>query len=58
MERVSFRRMDEGTPTDFEFLSRLEDEFVKALPKRILDALKELANSLVSYQISCLEHSL
>ncbi len=58
MQRINFGRMDEGTPTDHELLSRLEDEFVKALPKRILDALKELANSLVSYQISCLEHSL
>ena len=58
MERVSFRRMDEGTPTDFEFLSRLEDEFVKALPERILDALKDLDNSLAGYQISRLEHSL
>lgn len=58
MQRINFGRMDEGTPTDYELLSRLEDEFVKALPKRILDALKELANSLVSYQISCLEHSL
>ena len=58
MQRVSFRRMDEGTPTDYELLSRLEDEFVTALPERILDALKNLDYSLAGYQISRLEHSL
>ena len=58
MQRVSFRRMDEGTPADYAFLSRLEDEFVTALPERILDALKNLDNSLAGYQISRLEHSL
>ena len=50
--------MDESTPTDYELLSRLEDEFVTALPERILDALKNLDNSLAGYQISRLEHSL
>ena len=58
MQRVSFRRMDEGTCTDYELLSRLEDEFVTALPERILDAIKNLDNSLAGYQISRLEHSL
>ena len=58
MQRVSFRRMDEGTPTDYELLSRLEDDFVTALPERILNALKNLDNSLAGYQISRLEHSL
>ena len=58
MQRISFRRMDEGTPTDYELLSRLEDEFVTTLPERILDALKNLDNSLAGYQISRLEHSL
>ena len=58
MQRVSFRRMDEGTPTDYELLSRLEDDFVTALPERILNALKNLDNSMTGYQISRLEHSL
>ena len=58
MQRVSFRRMDEGTPTDYELLSRLENEFIAALPERILAALKDLNNSLAGYQISRLEHSL
>ena len=58
MQRASFRRMDEGTPTDYELLSKLEDEFVSALPERIVNALKDLDNSLVGYQVSRLEHSL
>ena len=58
MQQVSFRRMDEGTPADYALLNKLEDEFVAALPERILAALKGLEQSLVGYQISRLEHSL
>ena len=57
MQRVSFRRMDEGTPADYALLNRLEDEFVTALPERILDAPNNLDNSLAGYQISRLQHS-
>jgi len=58
MQHVSFRRMDEGTPADYALLNRLEDEFVKALPDRIITALGDLEHSLAGYQISRLEHSL
>ena len=58
MQQVSFRRMDEGTPADYALLNRLEDEFVAALPDRILAALEDLEHSLAGYQISRLEHSL
>ena len=58
MHQVSFRRMDEGTPADYALLNRLEDEFVAALPERILAALNGLEQSLTGYQISRLEHSL
>ena len=58
MQQVSFRRMDEGTPADYALLNRLEDEFVAALPDRILAALEDLENSLAGYQISRLQHSL
>ena len=58
IHQVSFRRMDEGTPADYALLNRLEDEFVAALPDRILAALKDLEHSLAGYQISRLEHSL
>ena len=58
MQKVSFRRMDEGTSADFALLNRLENEFVAALPERILFALQELEQSLAGFQISRLEYSL
>ncbi|MFL2841779.1 MAG: HD domain-containing protein [Candidatus Puniceispirillaceae bacterium] len=58
MQHVSFKRMDEGTPQDYAFLNALEDEFVVALPDRLLAALTGLEGSLAGYQISRLEHSL
>ena len=58
MQQVSFRRMDEGTSADYALLKRLEDEFVAALPDRLLAALEDLKHSLAGYQISRLEHSL
>ena len=45
MQKVSFRRMDEGTSADLALLNRLENEFVAALPERILSALQELEQS-------------
>ena len=58
MQHVSFKRMDEGTSQDYAFLNALEDEFVLALPDRLLAALTGLEGSLAGYQISRLEHSL
>ena len=58
MQHVSFKRMDEGTSQDYAFLNALEDEFVVALPDRLLAALNSLEGSLAGYQISRLEHSL
>ena len=58
MQQVSFRRMDEGNATDYRLLNRLEDDFVRDLPNRILTALQNLERSLAGYQVSRLEHSL
>ena len=58
MQHVSFKRMDEGTSQDYAFLNALEDEFVVALPDRLLAALTGLEGALAGYQISRLEHSL
>ncbi len=58
MQHVSFIRMDEGTAEDYAFLNALEDEFVVALPDRLLAALASLKDSLAGYQINRLEHSL
>ena len=58
MQRINFRCMDEDTPKDYALLNRLEDKFVVGLPERIIAAQRDLEHSLVSYQISRLEHSL
>ena len=58
MDVVSFTRMDEGTPADYAFLNKLEDQFVDSLPDRLLAALEGLRNSLGGYKIDRLEHSL
>ena len=58
MKHVSFIRMDQGTAEDYAFLNALEDEFVVALPDRLLAALASLEGSLAGYQINRLEHSL
>ena len=58
MQHVSFKRMDEGTSQDYALLNALEDEFVVALPDRLLAALTGREGSLAGYQISRLEHSL
>ena len=57
MERVSFRRMDEGTVEDYQFLHRLEQDYIAKLPMRILNALETLNDTLSGYQVTRLEHS-
>ena len=58
MDKVSFTRMDQGTPEDYAFLGKLEHEYVTTLPDRVLGALEGLRNSLAGYKIDRLEHSL
>ena len=58
MTVVSFRRMDEGTVEDYQFLYQLEQNYIRGLPDRILAALEELKGSLSGYQVCRLEHSL
>lgn len=55
---VSFRRMEDGTREDYELLERLERDFVRGLPDRILQALQGLDSSLAGYPVTRLEHSL
>jgi predicted HD phosphohydrolase len=55
---VSFRRMQDGTREDYELLERYEREYVRALPERLLDALRKLDQSLPGYPVSRLGHSL
>ena len=58
METVRFAHMADGTADEYEFLSNIEKDYIRALPERLLDALKGLENSLGGYQVSRLEHSL
>ncbi|GAC1677928.1 MAG: HD domain-containing protein [Steroidobacteraceae bacterium] len=55
---VSFHRMEDGTREDYELLERGEREYVRALPDRILAALRKLDQSLPGYPVSRLGHSL
>lgn len=58
MELVSFRQMKDGSREEYHFLERLESEFNKGLPDRILNALDGLKGTLSGYQVDRLSHSL
>jgi predicted HD phosphohydrolase len=55
---VSFRRMEDGTREDYEFLDGSEREYARGLPDAVLASLKKLDHSLEGYPVSRLEHSL
>lgn len=57
-ETVSFVQMKDGTREDYELLERLEAEYARELPDRLLAALRGLEHSLAGYKVSRLEHSL
>ena len=58
VETVSFTQMKDGTAADYALLERLEEEFARALPTRILERLRLLETSLAGYRVTRLEHSL
>jgi len=58
METVGFTAMADGTPEDYALLDRLESEYVKGLPDRLLAAVDALEHSLGGYQVTRREHSL
>jgi predicted HD phosphohydrolase len=58
METVSFTQMKDGTQAEYVFLQKLEHDYIRALPDRLLQALERLGGSLQGYQLSRLEHSL
>jgi predicted HD phosphohydrolase len=55
---VSFRQMKDGTREDYALLGRLEHEYARGLPDRILTALKRLDDGLQGYPVSRYAHSL
>jgi len=58
VNKVSFIQMKDGSKEDYELLSKFEKEFAEKLPDRILEALRNLGESMDGYQVSRLEHSL
>jgi predicted HD phosphohydrolase len=58
MEIVSFTQMKDGTREEYVFLQKLEHDYIRALPDRMLMALERLGGSLQGYQLSRLAHSL
>ena len=58
MDKVNFICMEDGTPEEYAFLDKLENQYVQDLPARLIVALKAIDSSLSGYQISRLEHSL
>ena len=58
MQEVSFIHMKDGTAEDYAFLNEHEEDYISALPARLMEALKGLENSLGGYKVSRLEHSL
>jgi predicted HD phosphohydrolase len=58
MTEVSFSQMKDGTQADYEFLERLEDDHIRGLPDRIMNALAGLSDGLAGYKIDRLQHSL
>jgi len=58
MPQVSFRQMKDGTREDYVLLDELEEAFNQGLVDRLMQALRNLENTLSGYQVSRLEHSL
>jgi len=55
---VSFTRMDKGTVEDYALLDKFEQQHIRSLPDRLLQALRDLEHSLAGYKLTRLEHSL
>lgn len=58
MKSVAFGQMKDGTRAEYELLEKLEQQYIAALPERILDALQGLDGSMGGYRVTRLEHSL
>jgi predicted HD phosphohydrolase len=58
MQTVDFVQMKDGTAQDYQFLHVLENDYIRALPDRLLLALGRLGDSIQGYQVSRLHHSL
>jgi predicted HD phosphohydrolase len=58
MDRVSFRRMEDGTREDYELVGRYEMDQHRGLAGRLLEELDRAGNVPGPWQVTRLEHSL
>jgi predicted HD phosphohydrolase len=58
MSQVSYTRMADGTQEDYQLVIAAVEEDVRALPGRIMQAVRELDRSFDIFKVSRLEHSL
>lgn len=58
MDKVEFTQMKDGTYEEYQFLHKLEAQYILGLPERLLKSVENLGGTLQGYQISRLEHSL
>ena len=58
MQTVSFTQMKDGTRDDYALLEKLEHDYARGLPDRLLAALRGLEHTLSGYKVTRLEHSL
>jgi predicted HD phosphohydrolase len=58
MNQVEFIAMKDGNKEEYVFLQKLEHDYIRGLPDRLLVALNRLGDSLQGYKVSRLEHSL
>lgn len=58
MDKVAFTEMKYGTREEYAFLQKLEHDYIRGLPERLLEAMGHLGGTLQGYQISRLDHSL
>lgn len=57
MEQVKFSQMKDGDAEDYAFLNEHEIEYTKGTADRLLDALRDLDESLSGYKVTRLGHS-
>lgn len=58
MEHVKFTQMKDGDAEDYAFLNEHEIEYTKGTADRLLNALRDLDESLSGYKVTRLGHSL
>jgi predicted HD phosphohydrolase len=57
MERMHYRRMDEGTDEDFAVLRHVHEQTLRALPERLFAMLRDLSRD-TAYNITRYDHCL